>query len=224
MTNALPAEGADDPESRDAARLNAPLTVTTLGRIVSLSDYEDFARAFTGIGKARASELWRGERRAIHVTVAGPLGATIPAKTLGHLAAALERARDPGILVEIEPFARIFVRLRVEVLIDRRFESKPTIERIRATLAGSFDFERRSFGQALSASQVIAAVMRVPGLQDARVLALHPISDGVGEPANPVQDPILARLARWVGDTNEIAPAELVLLEPAGATVTERGS
>jgi predicted phage baseplate assembly protein len=54
VTNPNASEGAEDPETRDAARANAPLTVTTLGRIVSLSDYEDFARAFSGVGKARA--------------------------------------------------------------------------------------------------------------------------------------------------------------------------
>ena len=43
--------GGEDPESRDQARRNAPLTVKTLDRIVSLTDFEDFARAFSGIGR-----------------------------------------------------------------------------------------------------------------------------------------------------------------------------
>jgi len=224
VANPLPTEGAEDPESRDAARVNAPLTVATLGRIVSLSDYEDFARAFAGIGKARVTELWRGERRMIHITVAGPLGATIPSTTLGNLSAALEAVRDPGISVEIEGFARIFVRLTADVLIDPRLEPAPILRRVRAALAGAFDFERRAFGEALTTSQVIATTMRVPGILDTRILAIHPVSEGTGQPVDPLQAPILARLARWVGDSGAIAPAELVLLEPAGATVTERPS
>ena len=38
-------------DARDARR-NAPLTMLTLGRAVSLQDYADFARAFAGIAKA----------------------------------------------------------------------------------------------------------------------------------------------------------------------------
>ena len=45
VTNPLPASGAADPESRDSARANAPLTVLAMGRVVSLRDAEDFARA-----------------------------------------------------------------------------------------------------------------------------------------------------------------------------------
>ena len=54
-----------------AARRNAPLTVLTLDRIVSLRDYEDFARAFGGIAKALATWTWDGQRQGIFVTVAG---------------------------------------------------------------------------------------------------------------------------------------------------------
>ncbi len=224
VTNPMATEGAEDPETRDAARANAPLTVTTLGRIVSLSDYEDFARAFSGVGKARATELWRGERRATHVTVAGPAGATIPSKTIDNLVKALDDLRDPGIPVEIEGFGRIYVRLAVDILIDRRLEAAPTIQRVRTALAAAFGFERRAFGEALTAAQVIDVVLGVPGIVDTAILSLYPVTDGIGAPSVLRQDPILARLARWAGGSDDIAPAELILLEPAGATVTERAS
>ena len=55
VTNPLSASGAADPEARDQARSNAPVTVLTLERIVSLQDYEDFTRAFAGVGKVQAA-------------------------------------------------------------------------------------------------------------------------------------------------------------------------
>src|SRR6185295_6720744 len=55
VTNPTPPTGAEDPEKLDQARENAPLTVLTLERIVSLPDFEDFSRAFGGIGKAQAT-------------------------------------------------------------------------------------------------------------------------------------------------------------------------
>src|SRR5262249_10871273 len=78
VTNPLAASGAADREGLADARRNTPLTVLTLDRIVSLQDYEDFARAFAGIDKALATRLWRGERRSVFVTVAGSNGAEVP--------------------------------------------------------------------------------------------------------------------------------------------------
>ena len=58
VTNALPASGAEGPEQLADARRNAPLTLLTFERVVSLLDYENYARAFPGIGKARGDVLW----------------------------------------------------------------------------------------------------------------------------------------------------------------------
>ncbi len=49
-----PSSGGEDPEQGEDARENAPLAVKALGRLVSLSDYTDFARAYAGIAKAHA--------------------------------------------------------------------------------------------------------------------------------------------------------------------------
>src|SRR5262249_17972748 len=49
VTNPAPSAGAQDPQSLENARSNGPVTVLTLDRIVSLQDYQDFARNFSGI-------------------------------------------------------------------------------------------------------------------------------------------------------------------------------
>ena len=220
VTNALPAKAPRTPRAgtrpvstRPDGRHPRPHRVARRLR--------GFRRAFTGIGKARATQLWRGERRIIHVTVAGPLGATIPEKTLENLAAALERARDPGIVVQIEPVARILVRF-APTCSSTGGSSQPTIERMRATLVASFDFDRRGFGEPLTTSQAISVVMPVPGLRDARP---RPPS----HQRRPASLPSRFRTRSSPG--SRAGPAtptrslqQSALLEPAGATVTERGS
>ena len=52
------------PRAARRARRNAPLTVLTLDRAVSLRDYEDFARGFAGIAKAHATWFGAGPRAA----------------------------------------------------------------------------------------------------------------------------------------------------------------
>ena len=75
VNNPIASDGAQDPEVLDDARANAPLRVLTLERVVSLTDYEDFARAFGGIAKALAAWTWNKHSRGVLVTVAGPNGA-----------------------------------------------------------------------------------------------------------------------------------------------------
>jgi hypothetical protein len=224
VVNALPAEGAEDPEPRDAARRNAPLTVITLDRIVSATDFEDFARGFAGVGKARATALWRGERQIVHLTVAGPGGDELDSTgaTFANLVRAVDGARDPGVEVEVEGFRRVFFQLVADALVDDRYEPGPVLDAVRAAVALAFGFDRREFGQGVSVSEAIAVILAVPGVLDTRIGQLYAISGGAGAPPEPLQDPLLARVARFDAKTGGIDPAELLLLNPAGATITER--
>ena len=54
VANPLPPAGGRDGELLEEARRNAPLGVLTLGRVVTLRDYANFARGFAAIAKARA--------------------------------------------------------------------------------------------------------------------------------------------------------------------------
>src|SRR5262249_18275014 len=86
------AGSGDRREPRDAARDNAPLQVRTLDRVVSLLDYEDFARAYAGIAKALATWSWDGQRRGVFLTVAGPEGDPVADEVLARLEFAIRRA------------------------------------------------------------------------------------------------------------------------------------
>ena len=72
--NPVEASGAADPQEMADAQENAPVTVLTLDRIVSLLDYRDFARAFAGISKAHATWTFNVHTRGVFVTVAGDDG------------------------------------------------------------------------------------------------------------------------------------------------------
>src|SRR5829696_8436912 len=102
--NPLAASGADDPEPQEEARRNAPLTVLTLDRVVSLRDYEDFARAYAGIAKALATWIWTGETREVFVTVAGPAGRPIGDDLLENLVKAMHAAGDQHLPLRVEEY------------------------------------------------------------------------------------------------------------------------
>ncbi|TAL04526.1 MAG: hypothetical protein EPO07_05015, partial [Verrucomicrobia bacterium] len=105
VSNPLKPTGAQDPETLAGARSRAPLGTLTLDRVVSLQDYEDFARAFAGVAKAYAVWAWTPRGRAAALTVIGPAGAEI--KPTGQpadaLLAALQNQGDE--LVEVKSFS-----------------------------------------------------------------------------------------------------------------------
>jgi predicted phage baseplate assembly protein len=225
VVNPVAATGAEDPEPRSLARQNAPLTVLALDRVVSLTDYEDFARAFAGVGKASATALWRGDAELVHVTVAGPDAAEIPAgsDTYTNLVAAIEASHDPGRTFRVASFTPVYFDVLADVLVDPSYEPATVVAVVKTSLADRFSFARRAFGQGVSEAEVIATILSVPGALDTRVSGLAPVVGGTPSATPTKQDPLLANLARWRADeSGEVDPAELLLLSPAGATITER--
>jgi predicted phage baseplate assembly protein len=175
VINPAPAAGADDPEPLARARRNAPTTVLTLDRIVSLRDCQDFASSFLGIGKARASLAWNGQRRVVQLVVATAEGEPVdPTSDLHrHLRDGIDAVRHPNHQVLLVSFQSrpVSVGLKLAVAADRQAEE--VFAAVRSALAGGFGFEQREFGQPITASEVLAVVQPVTGVVGAVLVALH---------------------------------------------------
>lgn len=177
VTNPVAADGAADPEKLENARTNAPLTVLTLDRIVSLRDFEDFARAFAGIGKASAVSIWNGETDLVHITVADDQGEPVPDETLGKLIEAIDNARDPivdlmpGVIVE--NYAPVFFHMEATVLFDAACIAERVQAEIEAELREFFAFDKRAFGQPVTAAEIIGIIHRVKGVVAVDLDALY---------------------------------------------------
>jgi len=165
VVNPVPATGGADPESRDQARAYAPLTITALDRLVSVRDYEDFARTFAGIGKALAVRS-SDPRRGVHVTVAGADDAPLTAQTdtFVNLRRALHALGDPGLPVQLEirELLLLVVDAAIGVLPDYRFDLVEP--KVRAALFSGFGFANRELGQDVYSSEVISAIQAVEGV------------------------------------------------------------
>jgi predicted phage baseplate assembly protein len=216
VINPLPASGAADPESRDEARTNAPITVLTLERIVSRRDFEDFARAFAGVGKAQAVTLWNGETSVMHLTAATSKGEPLdPSSALyTNLHQAIENARDPGLPIILQGFTRVFFRIHAKILVDSHYVFEAVKQEVEAVLLDEFSFARRQFGQPVTNASVIAAMQRVKGLVAVDLDLLH----RDGEPAS--LNPILGAASAARAGT-AYYPAELLIVHPFGVVLTE---
>lgn len=224
VTNPVRASGAAAPEALEEARSNAPLTVLTLDRIVSLRDFEDFTRSFAGIGKAQATRLWDRRTRFVHLTVAAADGTPLdPGGALEvNLRAAIDAARDTVAGVAVDSFREATFDMLARVLVDGRYESEAVVAAVRTAIEDRFSFARRSFGQAVTRAEVIATMQGVDGVVAAMLDELHPTAD----PSDPLVERIPAEPAAVVDPAPGAPPgprvtagAELLLVNAAGVTL-----
>ncbi len=225
VTNPLAAGGAAAPEDLDKARVNAPLKTLTLDRIVSLDDYENFARAFAGIGKAQAVALWTGEKHVVHLTVAGANGEAVdPSSALyGSLIGAISQARDPVQQVLVASYQPLFFDLQASVLVDPQYVVADVLTAATAALENAFSFDSRSFAQAVTAAEAVTIIQSVPGVIAVDLTALYSVTVSSGDLRFVGVSPVLcASAAQNVGGS--IQPAQLLMVNPAGITLTEMQS
>jgi hypothetical protein len=175
VINPLPATGGMDPQERDDARGNAPITVLALDRVVSLRDYEDFARAFAGVAKAQAVWAWDAGRRGVFLTVAGPEGDEIPdgGPVQAGLRAALAKAGDPHVPVRVISYRPKRFRLKAVLRRDADRLSAAVLRDAEAAVRARFGFAARAFGRPVWRNDVIATLQNVPGVAAVDVDALY---------------------------------------------------
>jgi hypothetical protein len=207
VSNPDAALGGDDPESIDAARRNAPVTVLTLDRAVSIRDYEDFARTFAGI--AKASAIWTpfGAGRGVFVTVAGPQGDAVPddGQVARRLIAALRKWGDPLIPLRVRSFRSTRFGVNASVKVSPDATSDTVLADVRAALATAFSFDARDLGQPVAIDEVIAVMHGVGSVMVVDVDALY-------VPGAPGWHARLAAASAHVDANGAMVPAELLCI------------
>lgn len=219
VTNPVPATGAADPERMENARQNAPLPLLAMGRIVSLKDFEDYAQAFSGIGKAQAVWAWDGENRVVLLTVASDSGEPVPETSQLHtgLVGAINASKDPAITVHVKPFRPVLFKVVAKVAIKPDYVPEKVLSAVRDALLSGFSFESRQFAQGVDKSSVISVIQQVEGVMAADVDFLYPVEYAETEPR--LESSIAASVARW--QNGEMVAAELLTIDPEGITLVE---
>lgn len=212
VINPLDTDGAGDSESRDDARSNAPLNMLTLDRIVSLTDYGDFARAYSGIAKALATWTWDGERRGVFVTVAGPNGAEIGIGSIlyENLLLSMNTAGDPSTPMQVRSYRPALFKLAATVKVDSDYQSDTVLDAVKKVLRSHFSFGERAFGQPVTLSEVIAVIQAVEGVIAVNVTKLY--RSGTTPDATPPPMHLIAAMPE--AGTDVTLATELLTLDP----------
>lgn len=215
VSNPLAAEGGADAQAPSAARQSIPLTTRTLGRAVSLLDYEDFARGFSGIAMAQAQVLQLAATPTIAVTIAGPDGAllTEASPVWTNLLDALRKNGDPHVAVILLAAELSTFRVGIEVKRDPAFAAKTVLAAVEAALRAHFAFAMRDLGQPVQQSDVIAVAQAVPGV--VAVDITHLFRGGPSRAETSASNQVRLLASRMRVQDGVPLPAELLTLDPA---------
>lgn len=185
--------GAEDPETLEGARAAVPATTRALGRVVSVRDFEDYARAYPGIGKASATRLWDGEREVVHLTVAASTGDEPTDDQVEQLLGSLREVGDPTVrAIEVQPYEVVWFATWLDVTVDG--DAATVLAAVEAALVAAFAFEARDFGQPVRAAELQSVAHAVDGVVSVVVRELTTLPDDTdGE--NPDGEALAARAA-----------------------------
>jgi hypothetical protein len=216
VTNPDPATGGADPDSPDSARTSAPLHTLTLGRVVSLEDYQNYALAFAGIAKALATWTWNGRTRGVFLTVAGANGIVLQRDdaTITDLIKALHNAGNPYIPVTVMSYVPRFFEVGANVRVDTgNYDPGLVLAQVWQLLVTNLSFAQRQPGQGVAQSEVVALIQSTPGVIALELTGFN--RQGQQPPPGAPLPAILRAAAPVAGQQGTPQGAEMLLLDPA---------
>jgi hypothetical protein len=250
VTNPEAATGGQDAASIDDLRSDAPRTVLTLGRAVSITDYQSYAATFAGIAKAYALWIPSGPGRGVFITVAGVGGAALPPAnpTLTNLVSSLQDYGNPLIPITVQSFLETLFGLSADLQYAPAYDNAAARAGVQAqvlkALYRAYSFEERTFGQSVSADEVSAIIQNVPGVVAVNVTNLFTVATSRAGDLASQGAFTLAGLNNWlaqhvslprpfsdspsricpylpVADTQSVPlPAEILVLDPDPSQIT----
>ncbi|MCB1742837.1 MAG: baseplate J/gp47 family protein [Gammaproteobacteria bacterium] len=164
----LDASGGADMESAASLRDNAPATLLTLDRAVSITDFQNLAVAHSSVWQANAFSVAATTSRenGIEVVVVpsggGELGALADTLRLH-----LQNHALPGVSVTVSDHEPVLVSLGITVRIrSEAFVPDDVVAAVAASLLDAFALARRKLGQPLYLAELFQRVESVTGVEN----------------------------------------------------------
>jgi len=171
ITNPFNAVNGADRESSDEAKISGPGMVVTQERAVTLTDYELLAKAFAGVGKAKARVGLRGGYKVVQVFIApeNPLVIPPPAPSddlKDALKQHLESRQPVNRMAGVDVLDPVYVPIDISVDVTLAAQSSRTqvYQDVRGLLRDLLSYAVQDFGQPVRAGEVFSLLYRVDGV------------------------------------------------------------
>lgn len=162
----IASSGGNDMEAAESMRDNAPASVLTLERAVSLSDFTHLTMSNSSVWQARAFRVKPGRARKEKIKVAVvPAGGGALGNLQQDLAAFLASHGLPAVTIEVVPFESLIFDLNVTLRVkDDEYDGDLVTQEVKQTLVDTFSLQHRKLGEPLYRSQIFHAVEAVKGV------------------------------------------------------------
>lgn len=183
------ATGGGDRESGESLRSQAPASVLTLDRAVTVADYGHIARRHASIWQARSHALPATARASdrVEVVLVPAGGGAVSQELAGSMKTYLEGFSRPGVLVSIKSYQAILLDIELTLRVDiTAYDGNQIAEIVRLTLLDSFSLSKAVLAEPLYLSRLYQVVESVEGVENV-ALALNPLGfvDENGLPVVP---------------------------------------
>ncbi|ASC73035.1 hypothetical protein XM38_039970 [Halomicronema hongdechloris C2206] len=215
------ASGGTEPESGDNAKLAAPGQVQSLGRLVSLQDFETEALGIAGVAKAVAAWQRVDNVPAVVLTVLMETGRAAEVDQVRTLLNTYNRCRGPQRFpVLVQAGQRRYLYLRLVTSLDPAMRPELLTQAIHTALGvgkegrqGLLALSQRRFGQPEYASRIEATVQQVEGVIWTQVKALgwFPATDAPTELTYPMAESRLSLVPCGADQLLALQPQHLQL-------------
>jgi predicted phage baseplate assembly protein len=204
------ASGGSQPEEASNARFAAPGKVQSLGRMVSLADYETETRAIPGVATASAAWQMFDNIPIIVITVLMDTGRAAELSAVSDLLHNYNVCRGPQRYpILVRPGVRDYVFCDVSIALAPSFLEQTVFPQVRTALSAQFS-TARSFGEKEYRSRIEGVVQNVEGVLWNNVTALG----SLGLADDPLQL-TLPHPIRSLHETIPCAPNAMLALYPA---------
>ena len=207
--------GGNDMEAVASMRDNAPASVLTLERAVSLADFTHLAATHSSVWQALAFRRQPGVGRAERIEVAvvpaggGSLG------TLGEaLQAFLTAHALPGVKVTVTPYQSVILDLKLTLRIkEQEYDPESVAKAVRQAVLDALSLRQAKLGKPLYRSDVFAVVEGVEGVANCRC-EINPngFRDATGASITPKQ---VARGAEGMIRRVSVAEMQVIYMDQA---------
>jgi hypothetical protein len=165
------ASGGADPESTDSIRVNAPKSIRSLNRAVSLADYSALAIQVPGVAKA-VSDADVFSSVTLFIAPYGDSGLQVDGITssvvFNNLAEeVLDYFTDkipPGVSLTLQPPSYVDVRIKLDCVILSQYKRSQVEANIVAAINQLFDFDNVSFNDSIYPSDLYKVLGEVEGI------------------------------------------------------------
>lgn len=177
VSQTVATSGGTDAESTDSIRINAPLSLRTLNRAVSLKDYGQLAVQVPGVAKATASS---SAYTVVSLYIAASGGAAASSTLTDSVSAYLLDKTPPNTTVSVFDYTAAYPYLSVSVNVKPQYNASVVGSNVKNAIYTLLAFDNVFFNDLITQLDIYSTISAVEGVSYATISIFEKTSAATG--------------------------------------------